>query len=45
MPSGWCSSTYVRYDPKREMKYRRMLRRRMRHALHKKDKVVLSEKR
>lgn len=45
MPAGRCDNKYVKYDPKRDMKRRRTLRRRMRNALHKKDKVVLSEKR
>lgn len=44
MPSGWCDNTRRSYDPKRDMRWRRTLRRRMRHALHKKDQNVLSEK-
>lgn len=46
MPCGGCGYTRERlpYDPKREMRNRRLYRRRMRNAVYKKDKNVLSEK-
>jgi hypothetical protein len=45
MPCWGCGYTKrVPYDPKREMKRRRTLRRRSRHAIYEKDQNVLSEK-